>query len=182
MDVSGDKVAASLVAAAIVVLLVDHSFVEFSGFSLSIGALEFSEVKISSLLPPVAAVAVIVALLVYHIIYLFEALAPVFSDGYAESPKYQKLVGDAVARMCESTKYGSPYGGKHHTLRRQTYNFGKFQHEVGYLTDSVVVTPSKDEHMSGVLHGLRRCVSVRLFLAGYAPAILGVWALCAIAV
>ncbi|MFH2140548.1 MAG: hypothetical protein ABII63_07100 [Pseudomonadota bacterium] len=182
MDITGEKVAISLVVAAIAVLLVDQSFVEISAFSLSIGALELSEVKINSLLPPVVAVAFIIALLVYHVIYMFKALAPVFRDGYAECPKYQKLVGDAVARMCGSTKYGSPYGGMRHTLRRQTYRFGRFQHEMGYLTDPVEVTPSRIDHLCGVLYGLRRCINVRQFLAGYAPAILGVWALYVIAV
>lgn len=181
MQISAEKVSVGLTLTAIAVLLIDKSLVELAGFSLSIGAIEFSGVKISSALPPIIAVSAILSLIVYHFIYVFEALAPVFSDGYAKSTRYQKLVRDEVTKACGNSRYGSPCGGKHHTFRRQTYNFGQFQHDMGHLTDPVIITPSWEVHVNGVLHGLRNCISIRIFLASYAPATLGIWALWTIA-
>jgi hypothetical protein len=171
-----------LIITAVAVLLFDYSLVEISSVNLSIGALELSEVKISDLLLPIAAFALVITLLIYHLIYSFEALTQPYRSGYSESPRFQKLVGDEVAKLCGNRKHGSPCGGLNHSFRRKSYDLGRFQHEIGYLTDPVIINPSLSVHFSGVLYGLRRCLSIRLCLSQYAPALLAIWALIAIAV
>lgn len=182
MEISKDNCAALLVISSIAVLALNYSLVSVGGFSFSFGALSLSDVKFSKYLPAIISFSLILSSLMFHVYFSIQELAPIFSDGYQESPQFIELVQSLVTQACGHSNYGSPRGGLSHAFWRRKHEIGKFIIKNNRLSDPVTIYPSLRVHNLSVLYGVRHCLSFRQWLKHFIPVIIALWALLVIAV
>ena len=182
MDIKEEKLALWLSVVSLLVLLVNYALIEIKDFSLSLGALQLSGVKVGALLPMAAAIALLLGMLIYHVLNLFSSLAGMYRLGYAESPLVERHFKDRLIEETGTEKYASPRGGLAYTLLPGRFDLGQWQRTDGSLSGRVIISPGWKVHLSGVVYGIRRCHTFRVLLKWYGPIVLAVWAIGAIAV
>jgi len=183
MEISRDKCTFFLIAASFLVLAVGYELVSFSDMKLSFGSFSLSGIESKSdLLYPVTALSVILALLICHLKYVWIDVAEKFHEGYRESPDFVELIRRNMAKEVKSDRYRACNGGLRPSFRIKKFDLGKFTTDDGKLTKSVIVEPDITIHVKGCIKGIFRAFSSKLWLSVYAPSILGIWALCRIAV
>ena len=149
---------------------------------MSFGSFDLADIKFSELFPVLVAVSVTLGLLIYHIINMTQSLSYMYRSGYAESAKFQEIVRAKVSAAAGTERYGSPCGGLQHGLLPGTFELGRWLRPDETMSESVFITVDWNTHISGALHGLRRCHSFRIFLQWYGPIVLALWALASVAV
>jgi hypothetical protein len=181
VEIEEEKLAIWLSVVAGMVILLDYSLVKVEGFSLSVGVLEVSKVEISSLLPVIAALALILGMLIYHVLNMFHALSFEYRLGYINHEGFRALVAEKIAAASRTDKYGSPCGGKSYGLLPMEFDYGEWSRPDGTLSPRVWVRPSWKTHFGAALSGIRYCHNFRVALSWYGPIVLAVWAITCIA-
>lgn len=181
MELKKENLSVWLAGASVLALLINYNLVTIKGFSLSFWGLDLENIEFSKILPALIAISLILSLLIYHLINMVEVLAPTYRSGYAESKSFQELVKARVSAASGTDRYGCPCGGLNHGLLPGTFELGQWVKPDGTLSECVFITIDQKTHISGVLHGLRRCCTIRASLQWLGPIVLALWALASVA-
>ena len=180
MDEIGGKCSVALIVAAILVLAVNYSLLSAEVLSFSIANLSLANIKTNGILLPAAAIAVIFGCGICHVRHIWPGILELYSQGYKQSAAVVELVRSEVAAAAQDSKYGAPCGGICGSFKPTEQALGRFTRPDGSLSSMVVIPLKGTVHWLAVRSGLRRMLNPRLWLGGYGPILLGLWALMSV--
>ncbi len=174
------KCSVALVIGAILVLAVNYDFLSADFLSFSIGSVSIASIKANGLMFPVSAIAILSGCGLCHIRHIWPVLFNSYSQAYKTNAGVVSLVRSEVAAAAQDGKYGAPYGGLHGSFMPTEQSLGQFIRPDGSCSPAVVICLKGATHWKALLCGLRGMLGRQLWLGGYGPIILGLWALLTI--